>query len=81
MTAGKMGALHALHAPPLALKGLFTHVALDEAGHAHEPEALCSLVHLLPSGNVHQPVYAGLGGGLNYALGSLIQLGVIQRIL
>jgi len=40
LTAGKLGALKAVQA------GVFTHVVIDEAGHATEPETLCALTHL-----------------------------------
>jgi hypothetical protein len=58
MTAVRIGALKELEHEA----GLFTHIVIDEAGHASEPEALCGMVHLANHGPGKAPPMVVLAG-------------------
>ena len=58
MTAVRIGALKALEHEA----GLFTHIVIDEAGHASEPEVLCGMVHLANHGPGKAPPVVVLAG-------------------
>ena len=70
MTAVRLGALKEL----MSMHGLFTHIVIDEAGHATEPEALCGMVHLAKHGPTDAPPVVVMAG-------DPMQLGPIVSVL